>query len=114
MQRLINANAVKENHKRWLGYLDDDMIGRMNFAIDHHVPTVLTIPDNPTNGDMIKALFSVVGFTPLTWRISSDRKEGFHVHIEDCFKDDFRLTVSKDWWNAPYKAEIKPHESEDT
>ena len=79
---------------------------------DYDVPihNAIIIPQNATNGDVIKTMFSVVGFTPLTWHISSDRKEGFHVHIEDCFKDDFRLTVSKDWWNAPYKAESEDKE----
>lgn len=74
------------------------------FADIKNIKPVLTIPENPTNGDMVKAMFSVVGFTPLVLHMS-DRKDGFHVHIEDCFKDDFRLTVSKDWWNAPYNSE---------
>ena len=39
--RLIDADDVKENHRRWLGYLDTDMIERLNIAIDNHVPTII-------------------------------------------------------------------------
>lgn len=39
--RLIFAEDVKENHERWLGYLDGDMIARLNIAIDKHVPTII-------------------------------------------------------------------------
>lgn len=44
-------------------------------------PTVLTIPDNPTNGDVIKAMF-------FEW-VANHLK--FHM--------------GEDWWNAPYKTE---------
>lgn len=39
--RLIDADDVKENHRRWIGYLDEDMIARLNIAIDKHVPTII-------------------------------------------------------------------------
>ena len=39
--RLIDADDVKENHRRWIGYLDEDMIARLNIAIDKHVPTIV-------------------------------------------------------------------------
>ncbi len=96
MQRLIDANAVKENHEKWIGYLDDDMIGRMNFAIDHHVPTVLEIPDNPTNGQM-----QLVLCPELEVRDFGSFVEAHSSNVE--------LRVSKSWWNAPYKG--AEHES---
>lgn len=46
--RLIYANDVKQNHKRWLGYLDEDMIARLNIAIDKYVPTIIE-PDRDSN-----------------------------------------------------------------
>lgn len=91
MQRLIDADAVKENHKRWIGYLDDDMIGRMNFAIDHHVSTVLTIPDNPTNGQM-----QLVLYPELEVRDFGSFVEAHSPNVE--------LRVSKSWWNTPFKS----------
>ena len=39
--RLIYAEDVKQNHRRWIGYLDGDMIARLNIAIDKYVPTII-------------------------------------------------------------------------
>ena len=85
MQRLINANTagmytVFSNHAVAQQLME--------------VPPVLTIPDNPTNGDIIKALFPNVkiidnGFT-IEWR-----ENGKFITTFD----------GNDWWNAPYKAE---------
>lgn len=54
-----------------------------------NAPTVLTIPDNPTNGDMIKAMFP-------------------NIYTEECDYDVFttldeETRFTYDWWNAPYK-----------
>ena len=97
MQRLIDANAVKENHKRWIGYLDDDMIARMNFAIDHHVPTVLIIPDNPTNGDMIRTMFP-------KWKII-EHELAFRIYPYG--NDSAYFFFDKKWWDTPYKGGYK-------
>ena len=70
MQRLIDANNLMEyclNQKDKT--VDCNDIARFS--------TVLTIPDNPTNGDMIKAMFPNEG--------------------------DFETDFDADWWNAPYK-----------
>lgn len=39
--RLIDAEDVKNNHEKWLGYLDEDMIARLNIAVDNHVKTII-------------------------------------------------------------------------
>lgn len=76
--------------------------------IDDKAINVIPIPDNATNGDMIKAMFQVVGYTPLSiWTEEKRKKSGFHVHVQGEFKTDFRLTVSDDWWDAPYKKEVE-------
>lgn len=101
---LVNGIPLPKEHGRLI-----DADGNETTTVNYDYleeKTLVTIPDNPTNGDIIKAMFPVVGFTPLTLHTSSDRKEGFYVHIEDYSKYDFRLTVSKDWWNAPYEKEI--------
>ena len=65
---------------------------------------LIEIPKGATNGDMIKAMLQVVGYTPLsTWTEEKRKKSGFRVHIKDEHKCDFSLTVSEDWWNAPYR-----------
>ena len=44
------------------------------------------LPDNPTNGDMIKAMFP-------------NERIG---HCEDCTDLGDIATFDDDWWNAPY------------
>ena len=39
--RLIYADDVKENHRKWLGYIDEDMVTRLNIAVDKFVPTII-------------------------------------------------------------------------
>lgn len=85
MQRLIDANALLEQPLDIVNYPSHEV---------KEAPTVLTIPDNPTNGDMIKVLFPNVkivdnGFT-IEWR-----ENGKFITTFD----------GNDWWNAPYKAE---------
>lgn len=51
------------------------------------------LPENPTNGDMIKAIFPNVRL--------DDGGEWRHIFWGVQAKASF----SQDWWNAPYKAE---------
>lgn len=46
------------------------------------------LPDNPTNGDMIKALFPIF--------VESEKNY-----------DAVEINYKNDWWNASYKAESK-------
>lgn len=87
-----------------------DNIDYKNYDMPYFVLDAITkgklIPDNATNGDMIKVMLQVVGYTPLSiWSEEKRKKSGFHVHIKNEHKCDFSLTVSEDWWNAPYKTE---------
>lgn len=86
MRRLINADelrkeicAVKEVNK------SDILIG-----IDY-APTVLTIPDNPTNGDM-----QLILCPELEVRDFGSFVEAHSPNVE--------MRVSKSWWNSPYKS----------
>lgn len=58
---------------------------------------VLTIPDNPTNGDMIMALFPNASIT--------EHEGGATIAVAHTYK--FNST----WWNSPYKkeAEVEPN-----
>lgn len=53
------------------------------------------IPDNATNGDVIKAMFDIKAID-----MSNTYCVRFPKEEEDCPHYFF-----KDWWNAPYKAE---------
>lgn len=67
---------------------------------------ILTIPENPTNGDMIKAIFN-------PYKIC---KYEFNVHIymteRDFEESDYQMKYDRSWWNAPYKAESEANADE--
>lgn len=53
----------------------------------------IKVPDNPTNGDMIKAMFPKIEiYTDVINEI---------VDVEIC-EDSSELRCSIDWWNTPY------------
>lgn len=67
---------------------------RVHIAIikdNNTAPTVLTIPDNPTNGDIQQAIL------PKHWEWGTN---GNFVHV---WGDDQTMTFTLEWWNAPYK-----------
>ena len=80
-KRLIDANEL------------DDSLGISDRDIEFHhmleeAETVLTIPENPTNGDMIKALFPDISITEIGG--------GATIVVAN----DYRFNST--WWNAPY------------
>ena len=100
-QRLIDANKIEyekiyvyptgnSNYKECVG----------KSAKIREAETVLTIPENPTNGDMIKALFP-------NGVISYGRTRVYYSHYPNG-TFDFR----KDWWDAPYKSEVTKNETD--
>ena len=59
---------------------------------------VIKIPDNATNGDVIKAMFP---YSEAVYREKSDEADAYvTLFIDDC---DICQEYSLDWWNAPYK-----------
>lgn len=56
---------------------------------------VIEIPDNATNGDMIKAMFP-------------DLEVEIEGNYITCWIDEHRwVGFDLSWWNAPYKKEVK-------
>lgn len=39
--KLVDVEDVKDNIRKWRGYLDEDMMYRINFAMEHHIPTII-------------------------------------------------------------------------
>ena len=62
--------------------IPDEMQKTVDKAIQHSIP----IPDNATNGEVLKALFP-------------NERIG---HCEDCTDLGDIATFDDDWWNAPY------------
>ena len=84
-----------DHENEWTALLCAEMAEILNNGI--------VIPDNPTNGDMIKALFPNTIFSTSTKDTISKafiRPNGSVVINDYC----------DDWWNAQYKAEIEPQE----
>lgn len=83
-KRLIDANYIKQcvmNIKK-TDNIDEILCNLVKVVIDQG-PTVFTIPENPTNGDIIKIIFPSIALY-----------EKNHDAIEISFKGC--------WWNAPY------------
>ena len=78
-QRLIDANRVNDYV---LGYVDL-----------RDVPTVLTIPERPTNGDMQLTLYSNAKIIKTNGDEIGLRPKG----------QNWIIWFKQDWWNAPYK-----------
>ena len=89
MSRLIDADRLLKHTK----FYD---LPNGNRAIDEidilHAPTVqaIPIPDNATNGDMIRAMFGGMELN----------ESGNMVYIEKLY-----FGFPRGWWNAPYKEE---------
>lgn len=70
--------------------IPDEMQKKVDEAIQRGTP----IPDNATNGDVIKAMFSNVEiYTDVINEI---------VDVEIC-EDSSELRCCVDWWNSPYQ-----------
>lgn len=72
------------------------------------IPTVLTIPNNPTNGDMIKAMFHITDndidedlTTIYVYAKTRVLKGGSQDYLRK------QITFRKDWWNTPHKKEVE-------
>ena len=44
MDKLVRVEDVKADHRRFKGYLDEDMIARLNMTLENNVPIIQAIP----------------------------------------------------------------------
>ena len=87
----ISDADYKSITEDYISYADTES-GRVFKAIKEG--TVL--PEHPTNGDMIKALFPNNHY-----EVSSVSINDFNEAMIECLEDDTYFDL--DWWNAPYK-----------
>ena len=91
-QRLVDINKIKE-------VTLEDSLSILTYTPDNGVrcrveaDTVFTIPENPTNGDMIKALFP----DAKVWTSFNN------IYVCYTGNGDETHMYYDDWWNAPYK-----------
>ena len=62
------------------------------------LPTVnaIVIPDNATNGDMIKAIYP----NAKTWEVTREDIHCAYIEFDDMYEIK---SFSLSWWNSPYK-----------
>lgn len=71
---------------------------KLNEVVKQAIRNGVILPDNATNGDVIKAMFPQVIFT-------DSMVEGYVCTIE-CHligRDTKTMYFNADWWNAPYE-----------
>lgn len=71
--------------------------------ITETIKTIVTLdtielPENPTNGDMIRAIFPDAEITD---HFEMGTPIGNIIYVRLCKYQDMR--VQQNWWNAPYK-----------
>ena len=94
---------VRKLNKKTIGWTCYEYIARVvgHIDIEGYMDKALTIPENPTNGDMINALFPnaenvrVDGGYPLNYIIEGE----WHRNL-------------KEWWDAPYNVESEVNTDE--
>ena len=102
-KRLIDANDFDERIRAAGGMVEDDLTEDFKdgvltvLAMLKTHQTVLTIPENPTNGDMIKALFPNIEI------YDSEKMESVYTGIPFGKYIGANVDCMRDWWNAPYK-----------
>ena len=80
----------KEALKMALASLETDEVYQLEYENPN---SVLTIPDNPTNGDMIRTMFP-------KWKII-EHELAFRIYPYG--NDSAYFFFDKKWWDAPYK-----------
>ena len=95
MELIIDIpEEIYESSKRECKENDDLIIDTFTFAIGYGTP----IPDNATNGDVIRAMFPNTSFH---YHKASDIVDDYvSVCINDC---DTQQDYSMAWWNALYQ-----------
>lgn len=101
--RFIDADAI--NISDTIGGKNDfaDCIRDSVQAVLNNASTVLTIPKNPTNGDMIKAMFPNAEIE--CGSVIDENCEFFKIVYVKYNGHSAWVHYELDWWNAPYKAE---------
>ena len=67
-----------------------------NYVREADAVPAIPIPDNATNGDVIKALFP-------SWKVEHVRKMSGMNRYECGIDSINHISFYDDWWNAPYK-----------
>ncbi len=94
-------NLIKETviYKKLTSRIYDDGKSLYNHEVTEEEVDAIEIPQNATNGDMIKAIFPNAKVNVTKYSYVAEVKLPYHT------KHDTGLLFDKDFWNAPYKGE---------
>ena len=93
MKRIIDINEkIKEYIEQYIPIGGGDHIFCYPDQIVEMIANGTPIPDNATNGDVIKAIFDVKEI---------DMCNTYGVHFPG--EEDYSHYFFKEWWNAPYQ-----------
>ncbi len=84
--RLIDANTLDITTIETSDYDGNEVLDVILKEDIDDAPTVFELPDNPTNGDMIKAMFPTLSFNAILSKMYASCGQGL-----------------LEWWNAPYE-----------
>lgn len=92
---------VRKLNKKTIGWTCYEYIARVvgHIDIEGYMDKALTIPEKPTNGDMITAMFPNVEV--------KEKNNGYEVYLGVGTAIQF---FNHQWWNAPYSAESEGEE----
>lgn len=109
--RLIDADKLDECLQSMADLEWNKQVGSskgLEDAIDiiYDTPTVnaIVIPEDATNGDMIKAMFPNIKINDI------DCLKIIYTGIKHKNVIGFNIDATKEWWNAPYKTESEDNE----
>ena len=95
----IVIDVKKKQYISVMNTLNRPIGQRLPYGLSDVFKNATILPDNPTNGDMIMALFPKVYVQKIL--DNNDEVIGFETYLDggsQCFMAD--------WWNAPYEKEV--------
>lgn len=98
MKIIIDIDEDLYNYMQTEGY-DEHLDKRFDYQIRFAVKKGTPLPQNPTNGDVIKAMFNPYKI----WEYEDSVR--IYMTEEDFWKADYQMNYDPSWWNAPYGGE---------
>lgn len=99
---LCVARPSKDGSHTVLKMLLDVKAKNLYRALTDQAAETIVLPDSPTNGDVIKAVFPNIEFTDMAFTIHAVANV-----TSNGVKGGISYDFWKDWWNAPYKREVE-------
>lgn len=74
-------------------------------GMEHAIVQAIPIPDNATNGDMIKAMFPQYNYEEINYKLRTSEDEWEVSSKKVRMHSEQIVDFESDWWNSPYKGD---------